>query len=54
MGGFGALCVGGSSVIPTPIAPFTIDTTCELNREIFQNFAPHVDVEAIQTFMSDA
>ena len=44
----------GSSVIPTPIASFTIATTWELNRENFQNFAPHVDVEAIQTFLSDA
>ena len=38
----------------TPTASFTIGTTWELNREKFQNFAPHVDVEAIQTFLSDA
>ena len=41
-------------MIPVPIASFTIDTTCELNRDKFQNFAPHVDVEAIHTFLSDA
>ena len=44
----------GSSVISTPLASFTIGTTWELNRERFQNFAPHVDVEAIQTFLSGA
>ena len=40
----------GTTMIPIPIASFT----WELNREKFQNFAPHVDVEAIQTFLSDA
>ena len=44
----------GGCVIPTPIASFTIGTTLELNREKFQIFAPHVDAEAIQTFLSDA
>ena len=44
----------GSSVMPTPIASFAIGTTWELNREKIQNFALHVDAEAIQTFMSDA
>ena len=44
---------GGSTMIPIPIASFTIDTTWELNREKFRSFAPHVDVEAIQTFLSD-
>ena len=30
----------GSSVIPTPIASFSIGTTWKLDREKFQNFAP--------------
>ena len=37
------------------VASFTIGTTWELNREKFQSSAPpHVDVEEIQTFLSDA
>ena len=35
----------GSSLLPTPIASFTIGTTWGLNREKFQTFALHVDAE---------
>ena len=37
-------------MIPT----FTIGTTWELSREKFSTFATHIDVEAIQTLLSDA
>ena len=41
---------GEGTAIPIPIASITIGTTWELNREKFQCFAPHVDVEVSQTF----
>ena len=45
---------GRAAAIHIPMALFTIGTTWELNQEKFKSFAPHVDVEAIQTFWSDA
>ena len=44
----------GATVIPTPIASFTIGITWALNQEQFKSFALAVDVEALQTFSSDA
>ena len=44
----------GSIAVPTPLASFTIGTTWELNLERFPKFAPHLDVEAIQTLLLDA
>ena len=44
----------GRTALPTPLASFTIGTTWELNLERFRSFAPHVDVEAIQTLLLDA
>ena len=40
----------GGTTIPILLASFTTGTTWELNREKIQRFAPHVDVEAVQTF----
>ena len=44
----------GRAAVPTPLASFTIGTIWELNLEVIRNFAPHVDVEAIQTLLLDA
>ena len=44
----------GGTAVPTPITSSTIGTTWELNLKRFRNFAPHLDVEALQTFLSDA
>ena len=45
---------GGATAVPTPIASFTIGTAWVLNQEKFKSFAPNVDVEALQTFLSGA
>ena len=44
----------GATVLPAPIASFTIGTTWVLNQEKFKSFALGVDVEALPTFLSDA
>ena len=51
MGGFAIARVD----ISTARKHYDTSTDCVIhNVKNFQNFAPHVDVEAIQTFLSDA
>ena len=37
----------GATVVPTPIASFTIGIICVVNQETFKNFAPVVDVRNV-------
>ena len=42
------------TAVLTQIATFTIGTTCVLDQERFKILAPRMDVEALQTILSDA
>ena len=44
----------GGTTISITIASFTMGTTWSYTEKKLQSFAPHVNVEAIQTFLTDS
>ena len=46
--------LSGCMLVLSQLASITIGATWILNREMFKIFAPHVDVETLQTLLGDA